>query len=80
MRLTGGTRHDFLLVGFRLLQNALRLASGTWDDVVAIGFGFVLGPVLVGARRLHVAEGGNHRFRRVNFLRLDLGDENAGIV
>ena len=79
-RLTLGPGHHLFLVGGALLHEPLGRAARARNDVVPIGLGLVLRPLLVGARRLHIAEGGNHGLRRRDVLRLDLGDLDAGAV
>ena len=62
------------------LQDALGLTLGLRDDAVGVGFRLVLQALLIGARRLHVAEGVDHLSWRIDLLELHLGHQYAGAV
>src|SRR5262249_40839393 len=68
LRFTRGAGGDLLLVGLRLLQDALSLATGTWDDVVGKCLGLVLCPLAVSLCPLDVAERVDDLGRRIGLL------------
>ena len=78
--LTGGVVHHLLLVALGGLQSALGLTARLRHHLVEVGVRFVLQALLVGARRLHVAEGVDHLARRIDLLQLHLIDLDASAV
>src|SRR4029079_13312160 len=78
--LTLGQRDHLIAIALRRLQDALRLAARLGDDAVGIGLRLVLKALLVGAGRLHVAEGVNDLRGRIDFLQLHLRDQDARTV
>ena len=51
-----GFGDGLFLVAFSILHDLRRPAARIGNDAIGIGLGFVLQPLEVGARRLHVAE------------------------
>ena len=68
---------DLGLVGLAALDDRFGLALGPRQHLVAIGVGLVDALLLVGTRRLDVAEGRDHLLRRVDAQQLDVGDAHA---
>ena len=78
--LTLGQGNHLISIALRGLQDAFGLASRLGDDTVGIGLRLVLEALLVGACRLHVAEGVNDLRRRIYFLQLHLSYQYACTV
>ena len=78
--LAGRLGHGLLFVGPRGLQDTLGLAACLRNDFASVGASFVLQPLLVGARRLHVPEGIYDLGRRIDFLQLNLVDTDPGAI
>ncbi len=79
-RLALGFRHGLLTIGLGILGDLGGTAAGLRYDAVGIGLRLVLRAFEIGARGLHVAERVDDLGRRIDFLQLDLLDQDAGAV
>jgi hypothetical protein len=78
--LTLGLGDHLVAITLRGLEDALGLAARLRNNAIGVGFGLVLQALLVGTRRLDVAEGVDHLRRRIDLLQLHLGHLDAGAV
>ncbi len=77
---TLGLGDHLIAIALRRLQDALGLAARLGNHPIGVGLRFVLQALLIGAGRLHVAEGVDDLCGRIDLLQLHLDDADAGAI